>query len=76
MFHEHIRTLEIRVRLREMKETAQQELEAERARRTAFKAAAAQARAQRQEIRAEMRRQHDLARSVRSRRLTQIPPLP
>ena len=72
-----MRTLEIRVQLREMKETAQQELEAERERRAEFRAAAAQARAQRQELRAEIRRQHDLARSVRSRRrLTQVPQLP
>lgn len=76
-FHEHIRTLEIRVRLRDMKEAAQQELQAERARRSAVKAASMQSRARRQDMRAEMRRQHELARTARTRRrLTQVPRLP
>ena len=75
-FHDRVRVFKLRAQLEDVKKATLQELEVERARRSTFKVVAAQARARRKALRADIRRAYEFSRDRTQHRCTTIPPLP
>ncbi|KIP03601.1 hypothetical protein PHLGIDRAFT_130046 [Phlebiopsis gigantea 11061_1 CR5-6] len=67
IFHEHFGVLTLRAQLQELRVTAEAELAAERARRRSFEQTRAQARAERHQVRDELRRAKEAAQMHRDR---------